>query len=104
MSRRGLRGQTWLPSKMAGRLRVVREGDQLTAVEGDVTLATLDLATGHLSVDLGAVSRLGQLIQVTHAMAGHPESVSARRGWDSPAVACWGCWTGTPLLRHWPTG
>ena len=62
-----------------GLLRAVADGDGLT-------LATLDLATGHLSVDLGVVSRLGQLIQVTHAMAGHPESVSARRGWDNPAA------------------
>ena len=84
------RGQTWLPSKMTGRLRVVREGDQLTAVEGDVTLATLDLGSGRLSLDLGAISRLEQLIQVTHAMAGHPETVAARPGWDSPAVGLLG--------------
>jgi diguanylate cyclase (GGDEF)-like protein len=84
------RGQTWLPSKMTGRLRVVREGDQLTAIEGDETLATLDLGSGRLSLDLSAISRLDQLIQVTHAMAGHPETVAARPGWDSPAVGLLG--------------
>ena len=65
-----------------------RDGGRLLAVEdGDgPTLATLDLATGHLSVDLGAISHLDRLIQVTHAMAGHPESVSARRGWGNSAA------------------